>query len=73
MAVREWFISEALASVRRLDVILSSLTEEEVIKALALEKEALRRKNIITRLERQFRTLARTKSAIELKEKLNGP
>jgi len=69
--VREWFIGEALASVRRLKVVLAQLTEEEVVQALVLEKEALRRKNVINSLERQYRALARKQTAITLKEKID--
>lgn len=50
MPVRDWYISEALVSLRRLHRVLSDMTEEEVLAALKLESESRRRKVILERL-----------------------
>lgn len=59
--MNNWRISEALVSVRRLQGVIREMTEEEIVRAIALEEEALRRQSILQRLYRQARVIARTK------------
>jgi hypothetical protein len=58
MLVRKWYISEALASVRRLTQVLPELTEEEVLACLDLEAGSQRRQSVtdilITRAARLY-------------------
>lgn len=46
-SVREWYVSEALHSFRRLKSVLDELTEEEVLAALKLEHGSRRRHTLI--------------------------
>lgn len=57
--MREWFISEALSSVRRLDELLDQLTEEELAQLINLEESAQRRKVFLDKLYREARQRAR--------------
>ena len=57
--MREWFITEALSSVRRLDELLGQLTEEELSKLIELEEAAQRRKVFLDKLYREMRQRAR--------------
>lgn len=58
--MREWFISEALSSVRRLDELLDQLTEEELDQLITLEESAQRRKVFLDKLYREARQRARS-------------
>lgn len=58
--MREWFISEALSSVRRLDELLDQLTEEELSQLITLEESAQRRKVFLDKLYREARQRARS-------------
>ena len=58
--MREWFISEALSSVRRLDELLDQLTEEELTQLITLEESAQRRKVFLDKLYREARQRARS-------------
>lgn len=57
--MREWFISEALSSVRRLDEVLDQLTDEELSQLIHLEETAQRRKVFLDKLYREARQRAR--------------
>lgn len=57
--MREWFISEALSSVRRLDEVLDQLTDEELDQLIHLEETAQRRKVFLDKLYREARQRAR--------------
>ena len=59
MEIREWFVSEALSSVRRLDELLADLTDEELTHLILLEESAQRRKVFIDKLYREARQRAR--------------
>ena len=59
MSIREWFISEALSSVRRLDELLDDLTDEELTHLILLEEAASRRKVFIDKLYREARQRAK--------------
>ena len=59
MEIREWFISEALSSVRRLDELLDDLTDEELTHLILLEEAASRRKVFIDKLYREARQRAK--------------
>lgn len=50
MAVRKWYLHEALASFRRLAAVVDELTAEEVSACLNLEAGSQRRRSIIDRL-----------------------
>jgi hypothetical protein len=57
--MREWFVTEALSSVRRLDELLDQLTDEELSKLIELEEAAQRRKVFLDKLYREMRQRAR--------------
>lgn len=57
--MREWFISEALSSVRRLDELLDQLTDEELSHLINLEEAAQRRKSFLDKLYREARQRAK--------------
>lgn len=57
--MREWFISEALSSVRRLDELLDQLTDEELTHLITLEEGASRRKIFLDKLYREARKRAK--------------
>ena len=59
--MNEWRVSEALISLRRLLEILPQMTEEEIIRAIALEEETRRRQSVLKLLYRQARRLSRNK------------
>ncbi len=59
--MNEWRVSEALISLRRLLEILPQMTEEEIIRAIALEEETHRRQSVLKLLYRQARRLSRNK------------
>ena len=59
--MNEWRVSEALVSLRRLLEILPQMTEEEIIRAIALEEETHRRQSVLKLLYRQARRLSRNK------------
>jgi len=59
--MNEWRVSEALISFRRLLEILPQMTEEEIIRAIALEEETHRRQSVLKLLYRQARRLSRNK------------
>lgn len=59
MEIREWFIAEALSSVRRLDELLADLTDEELTHLILLEESAQRRKVFIDKLYREARQRAK--------------
>ncbi|WP_025915473.1 hypothetical protein [Herminiimonas sp. CN] len=50
MAIRSWYVGQALASVSKLNNVLSELTEEEILACLDLESQSSRRKSIVDRL-----------------------
>lgn len=50
MAIRNWYIAQALESVARLNRVLLELTEEELLECLSLESQSSRRKSITNRL-----------------------
>ena len=70
--VRQWYVSEALDSVRRLNDILDELSEEEVIAALELESGSRRRRSIVERLISRAVRLNELKYVAHLKEKYHG-
>lgn len=57
--MREWFIREALSSVRRLDELLNQLTDEELNHLIVLEDGARRRKVFLDKLYREARQRAK--------------
>lgn len=71
MAVRKWYLNQALASYPSLKRVLGELTQEEVLAALELESATLRRRSLIDRLiSRAIRLNELTFT--QLKEKFNG-
>lgn len=67
-----WRIAEALHSVRHLLVVLEQMTEEELVRAIALEEETLRRKSILERLRRRARVLALKTHDATLQHKIDN-
>lgn len=72
MGVRQWFVSEALGSARRLQEIIDELSEEEVLAALDLESASSRRQSIIDRLISRAVRLNELTYVKTLKEKYHG-
>jgi len=70
--VRQWHVSEALSSMRRLHELIDELTEEEVLAALELESGSQRRASIIDRLISRAVRLNEIKYSKQLKEKYHG-
>lgn len=56
---RDWFISEALTSVRRLVELLPQLTDAEIAHVIEVEEGAQRRDTVLTKLYREARQRAR--------------
>lgn len=69
---RQWMVSEALSSMRRLNDLIDELTEVEVIAALELESGSQRRSSIIDRLISRAVRLNELKYSANLKEKYHG-
>jgi len=67
---RNWHVTEALTSVRRLRAILPDLRAEEVVKALQLEVESANRANIVRLLTHKAAELNQHVFLQTLKEKL---
>jgi len=72
MEVRQWQVTEALSSMRRLHDLIDDLTEEEVIAALELESGSQRRASMIDRLISRAVRLNEIKYSNSLKEKYYG-
>ena len=70
--IRQWFISEALHSFRRLSAVLDELTEEEVIAALKLETGTRRRSTLIKTLSARAVKMNATNFNANLKENIHG-
>ncbi len=73
MENRQWRVTEALSSMRRLNELIDDLSEEEVIAALELESGSQRRRSIVDRLISRAVRLNELKYAKYLKEKYHGP
>lgn len=73
MSVRDWYISEALQSFRRLKSVLEDLTEDEVEAALKLEHGSRRRATVVRLLTAKAAQFNRSTFTTTLKEKINGP
>lgn len=56
-----WRVGEALVSLSRLKEILPQMTEEEVVKCIALEEETHRRASLLVLLRRQAKRFASSK------------
>ena len=72
MAVRKWYLNQALASYPSLKRVLGELTQEEVLAALELESSTLRRRSLIDRLISRAIRLNELTFTRQLKEKFNG-
>lgn len=70
--VRQWYVGEAVASMRRLHEVIDDLTEAEVIAALELESGSQRRSSIIDRLISRAVRLNEITYSTNLKEKYHG-
>jgi len=70
---REWYVSEALRSWRRLNEILHELTVEELESALEIEYGSKRRRSMIKRLTSRIAAISHHTHVVQLeKEYLNG-
>lgn len=72
MSVRTWYLSQATQSYSTLRTVVNQLTFEEVIAALELESQSLRRKSILTRLISRASRLKEIEITRQLKEKYHG-
>ena len=72
MAVRKWHLSQATQSYTTLRTVVNQLTTEEVIAALELESQSLRRKSILNRLISRASRLNEIEFTRQLKEKYHG-
>ena len=72
MAVRKWYIGEALKSFVRLNEVLSELTDEEVGACLDLEAASQRRRSVLDRLISRAVRLKEIELNRQLKEKYHG-
>lgn len=68
--MNQWRLNEALTSYRRLEEVVNEMTEEEVVRALALEEESLRRHSILQRLKRRARALSRAAHEVTLNRQI---
>lgn len=57
--MRDWFIAEALTSVRRLGNVLRQMTDEEIKYVIGLEEAGLKRQVLLDKLYREMRQRAR--------------
>lgn len=69
---RQWRVTEALCSVRRLNAVIDGLSIEEIIAALELESGSQRRPSIIDRLISRAVRLNELQYSTTLKEKYHG-
>jgi len=69
MTVRKWHTSRATESFATLRTVINDLTLEEVIAALTLESQSLRRASIINRLISRASRLKELEYTRQLKEK----
>jgi len=72
MAVRRFYIDQALTSFTSLSRTLRELTEEEVLACLKLESGTLRRPSVISRLISRAGRLHELRYTRQLKEKFHG-
>lgn len=72
MSVRRTLIAQALVSYGSLCANLDSLTEEEVLAALDLERATNRRRSVMDRLISRAVRLNEVRYASQLKEKYHG-
>jgi len=72
MKARQWNVSEALNSARRLREVIDELSLEEVVGALELESGSRRRQSIIDRLISRAVRLNELQYVKTLKEKYHG-
>lgn len=72
MAVRAWYLNEALVSFRRLGRIMHELTLEEVMAALELESASQRRLSLTTKLVDRAVQLESQITRKRLQEKFHG-
>lgn len=70
MPVRDWYISEALHSFRRLKSVLNDLTEDEVEAALKLEHSSRRRSTVLRLLTTKAGHFNRRSFDAALKERV---
>ena len=72
MTVRKWHLAQATQSYTTLRTVVNQLTYEEIIAALELESQSLRRKSIINRLISRASRLKEIETTSQLKEKYHG-
>ena len=70
--VRQWYVTEALSSMRRLHDLIDELTQEEILAALELESGTQRRSSIVDRLISRAVRLNELQYSKSLKEKYHG-
>lgn len=69
---REWYVNEALHSVRRLRAVLHELSEDEVLAALKLEHSSRRRESITRILKKRVAEINAVFFNAKLEENIHG-
>ena len=72
MAVRKWYVDQALVSYPVLKTVINELTMDEVIAALEVESATKRRQSITLRLIARATRLNEIVFSRRLKEKFHG-
>ena len=72
MTVRKWHLAQATQSYTTLRTVVNQLTYEEIIAALELESQSMRRKSVINRLISRASRLKEIEFTRHLKEKYHG-
>ena len=72
MTVRKWHLAQATQSFTTLRTVVNQLSLDEVIAALDLESQSLRRKSILNRLISRASRLKEIEFTRQLKEKYHG-
>lgn len=73
MKIRQWYVTEALVSARRLREVIDELTAQEIIAALELESGSSRRGSLIELLIQKATRLNELEFSSQLKRKYHVP
>ena len=70
--MKNWRISEALLSFRKLNEHLQGMSEAELLSAIEIEQGSRRRKTILERLQMRLSALRAEQSRKSIKESIHG-
>lgn len=73
MEIRQWYVTEALVSARRLREVIDDLTAQEIIAALELESGSSRRSSLIDLLIQKATRLNELEFSSALRKKYYVP